>query len=244
MMSLPWHWWETEELEKAHLPQPFLHGLPASSLEPDTTNLDHPPTYVFPEPLLEESVVPRNVSTLQTTTQLQHATGNLRHLVGELKAGLYNRTTDQERVLHIAIPEVEVPPICAAEKETAHYTPAMLDNSKGVVDVAGYIPHEVILDTGAAKVMISKKFAEALGIDLTPLTSGQEFVTAGGSVETTMAQTTAKLEFILSRGTDHELRVTLSILVLETNAYCVRQHLRRCAMLRLSTFTLFKKHSR
>ena len=30
---------ETEESEKAHLPQPFLHGLPTSSLEPGTTNL-------------------------------------------------------------------------------------------------------------------------------------------------------------------------------------------------------------
>ena len=76
------------------------------------------------------------------------------------------------------------------------------------------------MDTGAAKVMLSKMFTKALGIDLTTLTPGPEFVTAGGSVETTMGQTAAKLEFILSRGTDYELRVTLAALVVDTNAYC------------------------
>ena len=76
------------------------------------------------------------------------------------------------------------------------------------------------MDTGAAKVTISKKFVEVLGIDVTTLTPGPEFVTAGGNVETTMGQTAAKLEFILSRGTERELRVTLTALVLDTNAYC------------------------
>ena len=60
--------------------------------------------------------------------------------MGELKAGLYDRATDQERVLHEAIREVEVPAIPDAERESAHYTLAMLDNSNGVLDVAGYIP--------------------------------------------------------------------------------------------------------
>ena len=38
-------------------------------------------------------------------------------------------------------------------------------------------------------------------------------------METTMGQISAKLEFIVSRGTDHELRVTLTALVVDTNAY-------------------------
>ena len=140
--------------------------------------------------------------------------------MGELKVGLYDRATDKERVLHKAIPEVEVPAIREAERASSHYTPAMLDNSKGVPDVASYIPQEVIMDTGAAKVMLSKKFAKALGIDLNTLTPGPKFIIAGGNVETTMGETTAKLEFILFRGTDHELRVTLTALVVDTNTYC------------------------
>ena len=112
--------------------------------------------------------------------------------MGELKAGLYDRATDQEKVLYEAIPKVEVPATHDAQRATTHYTPAMLDNSKDVLDVAGYIPQDVIMDTGGAKVMLSKKFAKALGIDLTTLTPGPELVTAEGSVETTMGQTAAK----------------------------------------------------
>ena len=48
----------------------------------------------------------------------------------------------------------------------------MLDNTKGVLDVASYVPQEVILDTGAAKIMLSKKFAETLGLDLSTLAPG------------------------------------------------------------------------
>ena len=117
--------------------------------------------------------------------------------MGELKAALYDRATDQERMLHTAVPHVDVPAVLAREKTVAHNTPVMLDNTKGVLDVAGYVPQEVILDMGAAKIMLSKKFAKALGIDVSTLTPGPEFVTAGGSVETTMGQTAAKLEFII-----------------------------------------------
>ena len=143
---------ETEESEKAHLPQPFLHGLPTSSLELGIANLHQPPTYVFLEPPLDEAATARSASTLQTTTQLQHATENLRHLVGELKAGLYDRATDQEKVRHEAILEVEIPAIPDAERASAHYTLAMLDNSEGVLDVAGYIPQDVIMDTELPKL--------------------------------------------------------------------------------------------
>lgn len=169
---------------------------------------------------MDETEIPQTVSTLETTTQLQHAIENLRHLVGELKAGLYDRATDQERMLHTAAPPVEALAVPAGEKANAHHTPAMLDNTKGVLDVAGYIPQEVILGTSAAKVMLSKKFVEALGINLSTLTPRPESVTAGGSVETTMGQTAAKSEFILSMGTAQELQVTLTALVVDTNAYC------------------------
>ena len=123
-------------------------------------------------------------------------------------------------MLHTAAPHVDVPTVPEAEKAASHCTPVMLDNTKGVLDVGDYVLGEVILDTGAAKVMLSKKFVEALGIDLSTLTPEPKFVIAGGNVETTMGQSAAKLEFILLRGTDHELRVTLTALVVNTNAYC------------------------
>lgn len=55
---------EMEKSQKAHLPQPFPHRLPTSSLGPGTIDLDQPPTYVFPESLLEETAIPQYVSTL------------------------------------------------------------------------------------------------------------------------------------------------------------------------------------
>ena len=118
----------------------LTHGLPTSSLEPGTTSLDHPPSHVFLEPPMEETTTPEHVSTLQTATQHHHATKNLRHLVGELKAGLYDQATNQERVLHTATPHVDVLAVLAGEKALAYYTPVMLDKTKGVLDVAGYVP--------------------------------------------------------------------------------------------------------
>ena len=122
-----------------------------------------------------------------------------------LKAGFYDRATNQERVLHTAAPHVDVLAVPNAKKAASHYTPVMLDNSKGVLDVTGYVPHEVILDMGATKIMLSKKFSKAVGIRLTTLTPGPEFITARGSAETTMGHTPEKLKLILSRGTNYEL---------------------------------------
>ena len=68
-------------------------------------------------------------------------------MVGELKAGLYDRATDKERVLHTVAPHVDVPAVPAREKAAAHYTLVMLDNTKSVLDMTGYVPQEVILDT-------------------------------------------------------------------------------------------------
>ena len=41
-----------EKAETAHLPQSFRHGLPRCRLEPGTTDLQHPPSHLFPEPPL------------------------------------------------------------------------------------------------------------------------------------------------------------------------------------------------
>ena len=50
--------------------------------------------------------------------------------MGKLKAGLYDRARDQERVLHTTASLVEVHAIPEAERIAVHYTPVMLDNNK------------------------------------------------------------------------------------------------------------------
>lgn len=50
------------------------------------------------------------------------------------------------------------------DRSTTHYTPAFLNNKAGVLDMGGLLLRENILDTDAAKVMVNKSFATAMGI--------------------------------------------------------------------------------
>ena len=77
----------------------------------------------------------------------------------------------------------------------------MSNNKVGVLDAGGYVPHETILDTSNAKVMLSKSFVVAISIHATYLDQGTEFVTASGVVEVLMGVIRKKVEYIFSRGT-------------------------------------------
>ena len=71
---------------KERLPQSFPHGLPASSMEPGTTDLHFPPSNLFLEPPLGNGEHLQTETPLQTVAQLQAATKNLQELVVELAA--------------------------------------------------------------------------------------------------------------------------------------------------------------
>ena len=73
---------------KGQLPQSFPHGLPTSSLKPGTSDLQFPPSNLFPESPLGDH---------QTMVQLRYATTNLQQQVAELSASLWDKATDQER---------------------------------------------------------------------------------------------------------------------------------------------------
>ena len=62
----------------------------------------------------------------------------------------------------------------------------------------GYVPKETILDTGAAKVMLSKTFAAAMQVNSRNLRRGVEFVTASGAIEMPLGTTNTKLKFTLA----------------------------------------------
>lgn len=107
-----------------------------------------------------------------------------------------------------------------ANRATTHYSPTLLDNQPGVLDVEGYVSQEVILDTGAVKVMFSKAFATAVGIKVGDLARGPNFVFVGGAVEVSIGVTKEEVEFILSRGTRRKHRVALFVTVVDTGAHC------------------------
>ena len=112
---------------------------------------------------------------------LRHATTNLHHLIADLSASLWAKATDQERRFPF-LPQTEAEQlplvILVADRSTTHYTLAFLYTQDGALDANGYVPRATIIDTGAAKVMISKSFAIAMGLDLNNLNNGAEFVTA------------------------------------------------------------------
>ena len=95
-----------------------------------------------------------------------------------------------------------------------------LDNTKKVMDVDKCIPQDVIIDTGAVSVMLSTKFSKVVDVNFSTLNLGPEFVTAKGKVVVAMGTTPHPLEFLLSRGTVHELRVSLHAVTVDTNAHC------------------------
>lgn len=79
--------------------------------------------------------------------------------------------------------------VLVVDRPSTNYTPTFIYNANGVLDVEGYVPRETILDTGAAKVMLSKNFAAATNIRVADLEKGVEFVTASEAVEHPMGVT-------------------------------------------------------
>ena len=67
-------------------PQSFPHGLPTSSLEPGTSNMQFPPSNIFPEAPVGDGETLMQESPLQTMVLLRHATTNVQQLVAELSA--------------------------------------------------------------------------------------------------------------------------------------------------------------
>ena len=128
--------------------------------------------------------------------------------MAELSERLWDKATDNEK--HVPAPPEEpaipviIPAMPTSSRGTTIYTPAFIENSRGVLDVAGYVPKEAILDTGATKVMLSRAFAVALPVNKEDLMRGEKFITASGAVETPLGVSREKLRFTLGRGTPHE----------------------------------------
>ena len=89
---------------------------------------------------------------LHTATQIQQAIGNIQQLVAERMASPWVKATDQERRLpnHVQSEQPQESPsvVRVGDQPTTHYTPAFLNNKANILDVAGYVPRDTILDMG------------------------------------------------------------------------------------------------
>ena len=207
------------------LPQSFPHGLPPSSLEPGTSDQQFPPSNLFPEAPMGDGEVLRPETPLQTMTQLRSAVFNMQQLVSELSERLWDRATDNEHHYPKHFMETEketetgVPAVPGGSKILVHYTPAYLDNTGGVLDAEGYVPKEVIIDTGATKVFISRVFAAAINLRKDQLRRGDKYITASGAIETPLGVSESKLSLTLCRQTPQQRTESMYVTVVETTSY-------------------------
>ena len=83
-----------------------------------------------------------------------------------------------------------------AEKDVSKTQAAavLLDNTKAVLDMNNCIPHQVIIDTGEVCIMMSKRYAAVVGINISTLVRGIEFITADGALATSLGTTSFYLE--------------------------------------------------
>ena len=56
--------------------------------------------------------------------------------------------------------------IAEEDMSKTHALAVLLDNTKAVLDVNKCIPQQVIIDTGAVCIMMSKRYAIAVGVNL------------------------------------------------------------------------------
>ena len=79
------------------LPQSFPYGFPPSNLEPGTTDQQHPPSSLFPDPPMGERGEQLVEAPLQTMASLQVAAKNMTELVAELSEALWRKAVDREK---------------------------------------------------------------------------------------------------------------------------------------------------
>ena len=115
--------------------------------------------------------------------------------------------------------EEAVPAVAEEDMSKTHATAVLLDNTRAILDVKNCIPQQIIIDTGAVCNMMSKRYAVAVGVNISALVRGIEFITADGALATSLGTTLHPLEFVLSRNTPQEHRLLVNAAIIDTPAY-------------------------
>ena len=115
--------------------------------------------------------------------------------------------------------ESVIPAVAKGELFRTHAAGVLLDNSKAVLDVNNCIPQQVIIDTGAVCVMMRKRYAVAVRVNVSALVRGIEFITADGALASSLGTTPQPLEFVLARNTPHEHSLLVHASIIDTPAY-------------------------
>ena len=81
-------------------------------------------------------------------------------LLSELIAAIWKRVVAEEPPRK---EELAIPAVIEGELFRTHTAAVLLDNSMAVLDVNNCIPQQVIIDTGAVCVMMSKRYTGSVG---------------------------------------------------------------------------------
>ena len=152
-------------------------------------------------------------NALQIAARMQNSLNDNQQLLAELKAVIWEGAAGEEMP-----PRREQEEVILAVFKT-HAAAVLLDNTKAVLDVNNCIPQQVIIDTGAVGVMMSKIYAVAVGVNIPTLVRGIEFITADGALATSLGTTPHPLEFVLSRNTPAEHKLLVNASIIDTPAY-------------------------
>ena len=104
------------------------------------------------------------------------------------------------------------------ERQEQEATVVRLNNHEGVVKLEGLVPKRIIVDTGANRMVMGKRLAEALGEKARPMDDeGTVMGLASGSARVRLTE--EFLELCLMQGSEHETSMRFRFLVTESEGY-------------------------
>ena len=111
----------------------------------------------------------------QIAARLQNSLNDNQQLLAELKSVIWEGAAGEEMPPRREREEV-TPAVAEKDVFKTHAAAVLLDNTKAVLDVNNCIPLQVIIDKGAVCVMMSKRYAVAVGVNISTLVRGIEFM--------------------------------------------------------------------
>ena len=114
------------------------------------------------------------------------------------------------------------PKVVPSERLSIATGVAIVDNTRSAIQVGGFTPRVVLLDTGAQPVILGVDFAKKMGLlDSKLRKSMWQIRTASGSVEEVLGESSDLISLTFNGGTDQELHLKLRFLVTNATSYDV-----------------------
>ncbi len=112
--------------------------------------------------------------------------------------------------------------VVPSERTSIAIRVAIVDNTKSTIQVGGYTPRVVLLNTCAQPVILGVQFAKKMGMfDSILWKSMWQIRTASGSVEKVLGENSDLITFNFNEGINHELCLQVRCLITNSTSYDV-----------------------